>query len=186
MSSSNNAYWRHYTSAHCVEAGDVAWGDLARSSALNDLDTSAVAADAMRANAFALPVEIKSIIGAAHELADSPRRDHWGLRQLAAARLGGHLPEHLRPPESDWSLIGSSLTTQPLHRTLTGHTRSVYSVAFGITPTGQLLLATASYETIRIWAPTTGTPLHTLTGHTDWVTSVAFGATPTGQLLLAT
>ena len=51
-------------------------------------------------------------------------------------------------------------------RVLTGHTRSVYSVAWGNAPDGRLLLATGGTDqTARIWDPDTGETLHVLTGH---------------------
>ena len=57
-------------------------------------------------------------------------------------------------------------------RTLTGHAREVYSVAFS--PDGRLL-ATASLDgTAWVWDPATGKHLRTLTGHASTVWLVAF------------
>ncbi|MGF1599741.1 MAG: WD40 repeat domain-containing protein [Acidimicrobiales bacterium] len=72
-------------------------------------------------------------------------------------------------------------------RILTGHTSIVSGVAFGSTPDGRLLLASASADaTVRVWDPATGTPVgQPLTGHTNYVSGVAFGSTPDGRLLLA-
>ncbi len=70
-------------------------------------------------------------------------------------------------------------------RTLTGHSDSVYDVAWARAPDGRLLLATASNDgTTRIWDPGTGQELRTLTRHRVW--AIAWGARPDGTLLLAT
>lgn len=77
-----------------------------------------------------------------------------------------------------------SAETGQLLRTLTGHSGSVWSVAFapdGTLPDG-MLLATASEDgTIKLWDPQTGELLHTLTGHTGAVNEVAFA--PGGKTL---
>ncbi|MFE0845877.1 NB-ARC domain-containing protein, partial [Streptomyces rochei] len=58
-----------------------------------------------------------------------------------------------------------------LHRTLTGHTGQVLSVA--IAPDGTWLATTSFDKTVRIWDRATGTCTATLTGHTGQVLSVA-------------
>ncbi|MGP4090316.1 AAA family ATPase [Streptomyces sp. KR55] len=80
----------------------------------------------------------------------------------------------------------------PVRRTRIGEWRvdqmyAVWSVAFGTTAKGQLLLASAHGDgTVQIWDPDrrsrSGQPL---TGHAGAVWSVAFGTTAKGQLLLA-
>jgi WD40 repeat protein len=84
--------------------------------------------------------------------------------------------------------VFASVRTDDSLLTLTGHTGAVYSVAFGTTADGRLLLATGSYDrTARVWDPLTGGPVgEPLTGHTNAVSSVAFGTTADGRLLLAT
>jgi len=65
-------------------------------------------------------------------------------------------------------------------RTLTGHSRAVWGVAFS--PDGRLLAA-ADGATARLWDPATGDCLRTLTGPRGSVHGVAFS--PDGRLLAA-
>ena len=59
----------------------------------------------------------------------------------------------------------------------------VYSVAFGASSDGRLLLASGSDDkTVRVWGQLTGAWAGE---HTGAVFSVAFGASPDGRLLLA-
>jgi WD40 repeat protein len=51
-------------------------------------------------------------------------------------------------------------------------------------PTGQLLAATSTDQTVRLWHPTAAGTAAVLTGHGDVVTSVAFS--PDGSLLAST
>jgi WD40 repeat protein len=75
--------------------------------------------------------------------------------------------------------------------TFTGHDSAEFSVAFGTTADGRLLLACASGSeaedgTVRLWDPVTGTPAaEPITGNAGPVRSVAFGTTADGRLLLA-
>ncbi|MGE4168377.1 MAG: hypothetical protein AB7E68_02420, partial [Candidatus Babeliales bacterium] len=59
-----------------------------------------------------------------------------------------------------------------LLQTLTGHTDSVFSVAWS--PDGTKLASGSWDKTIKIWNAQTGTELQTLTGHTGFVHSVAW------------
>ncbi|MFM9499711.1 NB-ARC domain-containing protein, partial [Streptomyces galilaeus] len=68
-----------------------------------------------------------------------------------------------------------------LHRTITGHTRPVQSVACA--PDGTCL-ATIDGVTVRIWDRATGTRTTTLTEHSGYVTSLAFS--PDGTWLATT
>ena len=52
----------------------------------------------------------------------------------------------------------------PHIRTLTGHTSSVYSVAFS--PNGNKIASSSSDRTVRLWDANTGQNIRTLTGHT--------------------
>ena len=62
--------------------------------------------------------------------------------------------------------------------TLTGHSSYVYSVSFS--PDGQVL-ASGSYETIKLWDVGSRREIATLKGHSNWVRSVSFS--PDGQVL---
>jgi WD40 repeat protein len=71
------------------------------------------------------------------------------------------------------------VTTGSLVRTLTGHTDSVYSVAFS--PDGRLLASGSRDATIKLWEVASGSLVRSLSGHVSDVTSVAFS--PDGRLL---
>jgi len=66
-----------------------------------------------------------------------------------------------------------------LARTLTGHTDTVWAVAFS--PDGRLLATASADNTARLWNPATGEHLRTLAGHADGVLGVAFS--PDGRML---
>ena len=78
-----------------------------------------------------------------------------------------------------------SVSLQLVTNSLTSH-RQVHSLAFATTPDGQLILASGTEGSLRIWNLTTGDKLRApLDENTGTVYTVAFATTPDGQLILA-
>ncbi len=179
-------YLRTYLAQHAAAAGPGALAVL-----VQDADFLA-AADPVTLSpllSFTVPElrDVARIYRRARPLLGDDLQANAAYLQEAARALTGTAAEgtgirplyrtHLASARRDDSLL-----------TLTGHTDSVASVAFGTGPDGRLLLASAgSYDqTVRLWDPVTGAPAGApLTGHTSTVYSVAFGAGPDGRLLLA-
>lgn len=73
------------------------------------------------------------------------------------------------------------LPTEPLLRTLTGHTDSVRALA--VTPDERYLISGCRDTTIRVWSIEDWTVLRTLHGHEGWV--MALAVTPDGRKLVS-
>ena len=83
-----------------------------------------------------------------------------------------------RPAATPAVMPGTRLRPS-LIRALTGHTGSVFAVAFS--PDGMLIATSSGDQTARLWDTATGLIVRTLTGHTRAVNGVAFS--PDGTLL---
>ncbi|MDG5807961.1 NB-ARC domain-containing protein, partial [Streptomyces ossamyceticus] len=162
------------TSAEAV-AGDLRWvetrltqrGPTAPWTDLTRIDTphtrSLARGLAQTAHLLTPTDPAHALIGVLHTRLDT--HPHW-QPQVTARQ---HDPAQRPCLTNQWPLPDAP--SPSLHRTLTGHTDSVTSMA--IAPDGTWLATTSSDRTVRIWDRTTGTCTATLTGHTDWVTSVA-------------
>ncbi|MHC5597264.1 MAG: WD40 repeat domain-containing protein [Nostoc sp.] len=67
-----------------------------------------------------------------------------------------------------------NLQTGQLLRTLQGHEKAIYSVAFSAD--GQTVASGSYDQTIKLWNLQTGQLLHTLEGHEKAIYSLAFSA----------
>ncbi|MFD7972523.1 NB-ARC domain-containing protein [Streptomyces clavifer] len=115
-----------------------------------------------------------ALIGILHTRLDTD--PHWHP-QITARQ---HDPAQRPRLMNRWPLPDAP--SPALHRTLTGHTSTVTSVA--IAPDGTWLATTSNDGTVRIWDRVTGTCTATLTGHTSTVTSVTIA--PSGTSLATT
>jgi WD40 repeat protein len=184
---SAHPYLRTYLAQHAAAAGPDTLAAL-----VQDMDFLAVAD----------PVTLSPLLWpAVPELRDTAR-----IYRRARPLVGGDVQANAAYlQEASRALTGTAAApegtrTRPLYRThfasvrrddslltFAGHADRVFSVAFGTTADGRLLLASGDYAgTVRLWDPVTGTPMaEPLTGDTGPVHSVAFGTTPDGHLLLA-
>ena len=121
-------------------------------------------------------------------LATAQEYTQWGLPEGARMRLGkGAITGNIAySPDGNRLAVASSIgiwlydtVTDQEVALLTGHRRSVYSIAFS--PDGETLASGSSDDTIRLWDAVTGEHKETLTGHEGTVYSVAFS--PDGRTL---
>jgi WD40 repeat protein len=90
--------------------------------------------------------------------------------------VGGITWIELRPGNSVWRFLYDKS-----RRTLTGHSDTVYSVAFS--PHGRATLSGSEDKTLKLWDVSAGMELRTFTGHSNSVFSVAFS--PDGRTALS-
>jgi WD40 repeat protein len=108
-------------------------------------------------------------------------REIESKKRLQAERRQREERERLEHPARSSPLgpVEPVLSSTPKCVALTGHTKSVSSVAFS--PDGALLASGSFDTTVRLWRVSDGATVRTLLGHSDLVRSVAFS--PDGALL---
>jgi len=150
--------------------------------------------------AVADPVTLSPLLPpAVPELRDTAR-----IYLRARPLLGGDVHANVAYlQEACQALMGTATATEgtlirPLYRThlksarrddslftFTGHDSAEFSVAFGTTADGRLLLASCGDHEVRLWDPVTGTPAAEPLRHEGYVSAVALGTAADGHLLLA-
>ena len=184
---SAHPYLRTYLAQHAIAAGTDTLARLAQ-----DMDFLAVAdpvtlspllspavpelADTPRIYRRARPLVGSDVQANAAYLQEASRALTGAAAVSESTRIGPLYSTHLASVRRDDSLL-----------TFAGHADRVFSVAFGTTADGRLLLASGDHAgMVRLWDPVTGTPAgEPFTGRTGVVHSVAFGTTADGRLLLA-
>ncbi|MFI6458643.1 DNA-directed RNA polymerase subunit alpha C-terminal domain-containing protein [Streptosporangium amethystogenes] len=112
--------------------------------------------------------------------------DHVEAADTSAPRFSDHLPDsdHTRQQDTGagcTARLWDTATGRPVGTSLTGHTDTVWSVAFH--PDGHLLATAGSDDAARLWDTATGRPVGApLSGHIRCVYAVAFH--PEGHLLV--
>ena len=132
------------------------------------------------------PMSVAKIYRRARPLLGSDVRANAAHLQEAVVSTTGTHPADQRMRPTYRTRLASVRRDDSL-LTLTGHMKSVESVAFGASGDGRLLLASGSSDgTVRIWDPMTGAAIgKPLTGRAEWATAVAFCTHSDGRLLLA-
>jgi hypothetical protein len=101
--------------------------------------------------------------------------------QQEVAKPGAITPAMQKPKNKAPVILPLPVEQLTLLLTLTGHKRSVDSVA--VSPDGQTLVSGSHDNTIKVWELSTGKLVRTLTSHERWVHSVAIS--PDGQTLVS-
>jgi len=180
------AYLHDHLSGHVADA-DL-WDSLAdQPRVLDGLSPNAVTADAVRTlfGRRTVPAPVAGIIGARDALAAAAPADRAGLRQLSTAI---HSPRQvIDEPTPGWGVAAAQAGRATIHVRLAGHTAPVNKVRSVSLPDGRLALVSASDDgTIRLWDPTTATPIGTpMAGHAGTVEDVCAFTASHGRVLLA-
>src|SRR6185437_6463301 len=179
-------YLVRHLSGHAADA--ECWDALAaHPRVLDGLDPYAVTADAVRTlfGRRMVPSSVAGVIGARDALASAAPADRAGLRQLATTTHGAR--HVIDEPTTSGGVAAGQLGRVTMHVRVTGHTAAVSQVRCLTLPERGTVLASASEDgTIRLWDPTTATPIGTpLTGHTSTVEDLTVFTHPDGRTLLA-
>lgn len=185
-----NPYIQRHLSGHVADADD--WAVLVDNlGVLDRLDPDAVLADAQRTvigRGRVLP-PIAGVVGARHRLSNAPVADRPGLRQLATYRHSGQRRgQDSTSGQSPWGVAAAEVSHFPLHIILEGHTGYVRSLCTIRGPDagaeGHLLVSAGDDGSIRLWNPTTGTPVGApMIGHAGRVETVCRVGDAPGALI---
>jgi len=179
------AYLARHLSGHIADTDR--WDVLAaHPRVLDGLDPYAVTADAIRTlfGRRTIPPPVAGVIGARDTLATAYPTDRPGLRQLATTTHSTQ--QAIGEPAVDWAVPAAQAGRVTMHVRLTGHTGGVNKVvSLRLLGRGTILASASDDGTIRLWDPTTATPIGTpIVGHAGSVEGLVAIRDPYREILL--